>query len=139
MRLFLAILGLSLLIGNAVAAPQKTAAAANAINASSESPSGEHALLAALADAPSADELRATITKLVGFGTRNTLSDTQSETRGIGAARRWVKSRFAEISKDCGAKFHRQTHSAADRSDGHRRDPARHGRAESYDHHHRPS
>jgi len=102
MRLFLAILGLSLLIGNAVAAPQKTAAAANAINASSESPSGEHALLAALADAPSADELRATITKLVGFGTRNTLSDTQSETRGIGAARRWVKSRFAEISKDCG-------------------------------------
>jgi len=102
MRLFLAILGLSLSIGSVVAAPQKTVATTNAINTNSESPSREHALLAALADAPSADELRATITKLVGFGTRNTISDTKSETRGIGAARRWVKSRFAEISKDCG-------------------------------------
>ncbi len=101
MRLFLAILGLSVSVGSAVAAPQKPAAAANAINTGSESPSREHVLLAALADAPSADELRATITKLVGFGTRNTLSDTQSQIRGIGAARRWVKSRFAEISKDC--------------------------------------
>ncbi len=39
---------------------------------------------------------------LVGFGTRSTLSDTKSDTRGIGAARRWVKSRFDGISKDCG-------------------------------------
>ena len=30
------------------------------------------------------------------------LSDTKSDTRGIGAARRWVKSRFDAISKDCG-------------------------------------
>jgi len=36
------------------------------------------------------------------FGTRNTLSDTTSETRGIGAARRWVKSEFDRISNDCG-------------------------------------
>jgi Zn-dependent M28 family amino/carboxypeptidase len=47
-------------------------------------------------------ELRATIEKLVAFGTRHTLSDTRSETRGIGAARRWVQSRFAALSKDCG-------------------------------------
>jgi Zn-dependent M28 family amino/carboxypeptidase len=46
--------------------------------------------------------LEATIRALVGFGTRHTLSDTQSETRGIGAARRWTASRFAAISKDCG-------------------------------------
>ncbi|EQD63021.1 peptidase M28, partial [mine drainage metagenome] len=39
---------------------------------------------------------------LVGFGTRHTLSETASNTRGIGAARRWVKSRFAAISSDCG-------------------------------------
>ncbi len=58
--------------------------------------------LHALATAPSEAELRATITKLVGFGTRHTLSDTKSDTRGIGAARRWVKSRFEAISKDCG-------------------------------------
>ena len=32
------------------------------------------------------------IEKLVSFGTRHTLSDTVSQTRGIGAARRWIKS-----------------------------------------------
>ncbi len=47
-------------------------------------------------------ELHGTITRLVGFGTRHTLSDTASETRGIGAARRWVQSRFHAISRDCG-------------------------------------
>ena len=31
---------------------------------------------------------------LVGFGTRHTLSDTLSPTRGIGAARRWIHARF---------------------------------------------
>ena len=62
----------------------------------------EHPQLHALAQAPSQDELRATITALVGFGTRHTLSDTRSDTRGIGAARRWVKARFERISHDCG-------------------------------------
>ena len=52
-------------------------------------------------DAVSPDRLEADITKLVGFGTRNTLSDTISDTRGIGAARRWIKSEFDKISKDC--------------------------------------
>jgi len=47
------------------------------------------------------EALHTTIEKLVSFGTRHTLSDTTSDTRGIGAARRWVASRFAEISKDC--------------------------------------
>ncbi len=47
-------------------------------------------------------ELRATITRLVGFGTRHTLSDTVSETRGIGAARRYAAGRFADFSKACG-------------------------------------
>jgi len=47
------------------------------------------------------DALHATIATLVGFGTRHTLSDTTSDTRGIGAARRWVKSRFEKIGKDC--------------------------------------
>jgi Zn-dependent M28 family amino/carboxypeptidase len=62
----------------------------------------EQPALHALAAAPSEAELRATITRLVGFGTRSTLSDTHSNTRGIGAARRWVKSRFETISRDCG-------------------------------------
>ena len=41
------------------------------------------------------------IKKLVSFGTRHTLSDTLSESRGIGAARRWIKSEFDAISKNC--------------------------------------
>ena len=43
----------------------------------------------------------ANVAKLVGFGTRHTMSDTQSNTRGIGAARRWVKSRFEQINRKC--------------------------------------
>jgi len=62
----------------------------------------EQPTLHALATAPSQTELRATITALVGFGTRHTLSDTTSNKRGIGAARRWVQSRFATIAHDCG-------------------------------------
>jgi len=55
-----------------------------------------------LADAVQPGELRATIERLVGFGTRHTLSDTVSEVRGIGAARRWAQARFAAIGRDCG-------------------------------------
>ena len=49
-----------------------------------------------------ADALHDTIAKLVGFGTRHTMSDTLSQTRGIGAARRWVKDQFSEIDRSCG-------------------------------------
>ncbi|MFT5675339.1 MAG: hypothetical protein ACI808_001270 [Paraglaciecola sp.] len=50
----------------------------------------------------SAQRIESDIRKLVGFGTRHTLSETQSDTRGIGAARRWIKSEFEVISKECG-------------------------------------
>jgi hypothetical protein len=46
--------------------------------------------------------LRTTITTLVGFGTRHTMSDTTSPVRGIGAARRWVKDRYLSFSAACG-------------------------------------
>jgi Zn-dependent M28 family amino/carboxypeptidase len=39
---------------------------------------------------------------LVRFGTRHTLSDTMSSTRGIGAARRWIKAEFDRIATACG-------------------------------------
>lgn len=42
------------------------------------------------------------ITRLVNFGTRHTLSETESDTRGIGAARRWIKAEFDKISDECG-------------------------------------
>jgi hypothetical protein len=61
-----------------------------------------HPLLKSIADEISPSELQATIEQLVGFGTRHTLSDTKSTTRGIGAARRWVKGRFATFSRTCG-------------------------------------
>ena len=49
----------------------------------------------------SAERIEADITTLANFGTRHTLSDTVSDTRGIGAARRWIKSSFDKISQDC--------------------------------------
>jgi len=50
----------------------------------------------------SAKRIEQDIRKLVGFGTRHTLSETKSNTRGIGAARRWIKSEFDDISLACG-------------------------------------
>jgi hypothetical protein len=58
--------------------------------------------IAAAARAVSPADLGATIHALVGFGTRHTLSDTTSPTRGIGAARRWTAGRFEALSKACG-------------------------------------
>ena len=52
-------------------------------------------------NAVSAERLENDISKLANFGTRHTLSDTVSQTRGIGAARRWIKSEFDQISADC--------------------------------------
>ena len=73
------------------------------VHAASDKPpaAGKSPLLQSIAADTKPDELRATIARLVGFGTRHTLSDTQSDTRGIGAARRWVQSRFVEMSKHC--------------------------------------
>ena len=45
-----------------------------------------------LIDAVSAERIERDIQTLVGFGTRHTRSETESETRGIGAARRWILS-----------------------------------------------
>lgn len=88
MRLMLAAAVAALSVGaNAQAAP---------------APQGEQALLREVGDAVSAERQKAIIARLVGFGTRHTLSDTKSPTRGIGAARRWVASEFTAMSKDCG-------------------------------------
>jgi hypothetical protein len=60
-----------------------------------------HPELAAIASDVDEAALRATITRLVAFGTRHTLSDTASSTRGIGAARRWAQDRFETLSAAC--------------------------------------
>jgi hypothetical protein len=62
---------------------------------------GNPALAAAIADI-SAAEIRATDSTLVAFGTRNTMSDTLSESRGIGAARRYLYRKLNGYSQACG-------------------------------------
>lgn len=49
----------------------------------------------------SAERIEKDVTTLANFGTRHALSDTVSLTRGIGAARRWIKSEFDRISSNC--------------------------------------
>lgn len=58
-------------------------------------------IVAALADISPA-RIRQTDSTLVAFGTRHTMSDTTSETRGIGAARRFLYNELRAYSRDCG-------------------------------------
>lgn len=50
----------------------------------------------------STQRIQQDIETLAGFGTRHTLSDTVSDSRGIGAARRWIQAEFERISAACG-------------------------------------
>jgi len=59
------------------------------------------ALAAAIADI-SLKQIRATDSALVSFGTRHTMSDTLSATRGIGAARRYLFAKLQGYSQACG-------------------------------------
>jgi hypothetical protein len=58
-------------------------------------------IAAALADV-TASRIRYTDSVLVSFGTRHTMSDTISDTRGIGAARRFLYTELRSYSRDCG-------------------------------------
>lgn len=58
--------------------------------------------LGAAAPAPQPTALRATVEKLVAFGTRHTASSTTDPKRGIGAARNWIAGEFATLSAACG-------------------------------------
>lgn len=82
--------GLALSAGLATPASAQTAAAV------------DHADLRALGLLVQPERMRADIQTMVDFGTRHTLSETQSGTRGIGAARRWAEREFESISRDCG-------------------------------------
>ncbi|MES2046658.1 MAG: M20/M25/M40 family metallo-hydrolase [Pseudomonadota bacterium] len=54
------------------------------------------------APAPDPARLRATVEKLVSFGTRHTLSSPDDPVRGIGAARRWVAGELTRVADACG-------------------------------------
>src|SRR5262252_8252380 len=49
--------------------------------------------------------IEATIRKLAAFGTRNSLSDALSDTRGIGAARRWIKAQLDDCAVRSGGRL----------------------------------
>ncbi len=66
-----------------------------------KAPPSEVMKLYDIANAPSPERIRSDIQTLVDFGTRHSLSDTTSKTRGIGAARRWVFEEFERISEAC--------------------------------------
>ncbi len=57
---------------------------------------------AAAQDAPDPARLKASVEKLVSFGTRHSLSATDDPARGIGAARRWAAGELTRISDGCG-------------------------------------
>ena len=54
----------------------------------------EHPLLHEVADAVKPEALRATIFRLVGFGTRHSLSDQSSAARGIAGSGRYVAGKL---------------------------------------------
>ncbi len=49
----------------------------------------------------SSSRIETDVRTLANFETRNTFGDTVSNKRGIGAARRWIKSEFEAVSKEC--------------------------------------
>lgn len=53
----------------------------------------------------SAQRIEGHVRTLVGFGTRNTLSDAESPTRGIGAARRWIQRELEACSRASGGRL----------------------------------
>ncbi len=85
-----------------------TTSAVTAVNTGSpdQTPSrlalSSHYELYEIGESPQADRILKDLEVLVSFGTRHTMSDTLSETRGIGAARRWIFDEFKRISEECG-------------------------------------
>lgn len=53
----------------------------------------------------SPDSLKSYITTMVGFGTRSTLSTQTDPRRGIGAARKWVLSKFLQFAKESNGRL----------------------------------
>ena len=70
--------------------------------AASAQPAPPPTPLRTIADQVSEQRLRATVERLVGFGTRHTLSVRDNPTRGIGAALNWAESEFRQMSRACG-------------------------------------
>ncbi|HSJ62260.1 MAG TPA: M28 family peptidase, partial [Gemmatimonadaceae bacterium] len=95
------VLGLIVLATAPLAAQQRSQGASEATQFPAPPPSVDPRIYQIVAES-SPERIEADIRRLAGFGTRNTFSDTVSATRGIGAARRWIKDEFDRISQACG-------------------------------------
>ena len=80
------------------------------------------ALIEGMVKEVSADSLKSYITKMVSFGTRNTLTSTTDKNRGIGAARNWVLSRFNSIAKQSNGRLSAMVDTTPYKADGRRVD-----------------
>lgn len=70
----------------------------------------------------SADSMQHYITKLVSFGTRNTLSSITDPARGIGAARNWILGKFLSFGKTSGGRLTAKLDTSTYHPDGKRID-----------------
>jgi hypothetical protein len=91
-------------------APQKTLlamlmAGAGLASAAEPKVSARQPQIDAIVREISPQRIQGYIDKLVSFGTRHTMSDTVSETRGIGAARRWIKSELERCGAASGGRL----------------------------------
>ena len=65
-------------------------------------PTPQETRLSAISAPVSAARIKATVEKLVSFGTRHTLSSQTDPKRGIGAALNWGEAEFGRYSAACG-------------------------------------
>lgn len=72
------------------------------VSAPNDGVAGEDARIRQIVAGVSAQRIEADIRRMAAFGTRHTMSDTLSQTRGIGASRRWLYAEFQRISRECG-------------------------------------
>jgi hypothetical protein len=82
-----------------------TSLAALALGLSLAAPDTRSPRVEALVAAVEPARIQATVARLVSFGTRHTLSDAASETRGIGAARRWLAAEVLGLSRQPGSRL----------------------------------
>jgi hypothetical protein len=75
------------------------------VRAQSAEPADVDARIARLVASISESRLEQLLGTLVAFGTRNTLSDTSSTTRGIGAARQWILDEMQRSSSKLQVSF----------------------------------
>lgn len=76
-----------------------------AVSLPAQARSKADAQIGEIVKAVSPKNIEASVRKLVSFHTRHTLSDTESETRGVGAAWRWIQAELQRISRENGDRL----------------------------------